>query len=115
MGKRITKAELKGCLRHYWRIRKWAKAQNPNDHPSSPLMFNSINEDYSGGSCVLCVSYTKRGCRFCPLNLNGHYCGKSNEPYKKMVYVKTWKGWIFYATKVAQTIMNLPRYPKKYI
>ena len=115
MAKYITKEELKQSLRHYWRMRKWARHQNPYDMPNRDIMDQAIEETWDGCYCVLCKTYSNRldhSCRPCPLLVNGFGCndsGENNSIWLSMGYCNTWAEWIIAATNMAIVIMKLPR------
>lgn len=107
MSKNITHEERKQSLRHYWRMRKWAKGQPENKWPSMGQMRDIINEAWDGGYCLLCKNYG-RYCNMCPLILNGYGCNNTGSLWRKMLTSKTWTEWIKNATEMARVIMRLP-------
>lgn len=117
MGKFITREQLKESLRHYWRMRKWAKWQDGNECPNVDYMEDVINEYWYDGDCALCQEFRSHGgteCGECPLFVNGFGCTEHDSPWSKMDKSKTWTEWIENATEMARVIMKLPRQQHKY-
>ena len=118
MGKLITREELKGSLRHYWRMRKWARTQDPEHFVDIDLMDEKLEECWCSEYCSLCVNYRSgkwsgqiyiRRCEDCPLQLAGFKCEEDDAPWHIMASSMKWKEWIVNATKMAQVIADLPR------
>jgi hypothetical protein len=115
MSKEITKEELKQSLRHYWRMRKWAKKQDGRTKINQLDIEEDIGESWDGEFCILCKTYgvfcASYGvfCDCCPLYLNDHDCNEIKSPWIKLNASKTWGQWIKAATEMARVIMKLPR------
>ncbi len=117
MAKLITREELKGSLRHYWRMRKWAGTQDPEHFADMNIMMEGIKEDWTSFYCVLCSKYYytqgkdtyHMTCDNCPLRIAGHRCEEDNSPWVNLAGSTSWEDWIGNATKMAQAIIDLPR------
>ena len=106
MAKEITKTELKASLRHYWRMRKWAR--NRHGSPDIDQMELLLGEGWDSDHCILCENYGD--CYICPLGENGHICGDTE--WNSMDCADTWDQWAEGATVMAEVIMKLPREKK---
>lgn len=115
MAKEITKEELKKSLRHYWRMRRWAKKQKDTKTQLvfSVTMNRAIDECWGAYHCILCSTYITcysiNVCSSCPLHLNGYTCKYANSVWSKLAHSKTWKEWVINSTAMARVIMRLPR------
>ena len=107
----ITKEENKVSIRHYWRMRKWAKTQDQHlIIPNEPDMFIVIGESYCAEDCILCENNTTTQyvCGLCPLYQEGYGCNQVGSPWRKMSYSSNWGTWIINATIMAMIIKRLP-------
>ena len=113
MAKEITREELKKSLRHYWRMRKWAKKQDFRETPDWDIMEEKLGETWSSEYCILCEGYGNeyiKTCPGCPLyeNKKGCVCD-DDSAWRQMQLAETWEEWITACANMAIVIMKLPR------
>ena len=109
MAKHITTEELKSVLRHYWKMRNWAKHQSPNSLAVMLSMKENIGEHWGGRYCVLCNQHFSTHCKECPLFMAGHDCNNRFSVWRRMDRSFTWGIWVVNATEMANVIIELPR------
>jgi hypothetical protein len=118
MSKYITDEELKKSLRHYWRMRFWAKHQPPDDYPAMAEMISHIYEGWYSNDCFLCEKYNIKvfkdlpsSCKGCPLFENDFPC-TFGSVWHSLAISLSWEVWIHRATAMAELIISLPREKK---
>lgn len=97
------------AIRHYNRMIKWAKTQNPKSKVSKKKMEKEIGESWSGRDCAYCTEYIAMWCGGCPLRPCGYATDYPGEVccsglYYKMLTTSIWSSWIKAAEKVRDFI-----------
>lgn len=112
--KAITREELKDTLRHYWRMRQWAKKQDGKNFAYFRTMYNEIGEAWLGVDCFLCRKYgigkIVDQCENCPVHENGENCIKvENSLWSQINYSENWDQWIEHVNVFCDWLIKLPR------
>jgi hypothetical protein len=113
MSFKLTKIEKKETLRHYWRMRAWAKKQEPEEYPLDSEMCYEIGETWFQDDCFLCLKYGKvlvngDTCVSCPLAINHQKCFYQNSLWDKIYRSKTWREWIENVNNFIKMFLELP-------
>lgn len=110
MGKEITPLELKHSLRHYWRMRQWARQQRNLKRSFYAKMVQDISESWLSNDCILCRHHRGYSCKTkCPLSLNGHNCQDDDSVWSQLSASLNTYQFAINATRMARIIMKLPR------
>lgn len=94
----------KKALKHYDRMIKYAKKQNPNDPPAFLKMLDDIGETWYHLDCTYCNIF-KDNCLLCSLSVHGSdssSCCMGLWSYMDKSY--TWKEWIGWAKLIKEYI-----------
>lgn len=87
---------IKKSIKHWERMIRWAKKQDPQKEAYYTEMARHLKEDWYSGSCALCTSYLKTNvyseshCFSCPIYVIGECCEGENDCETKECSV--WRG-----------------------
>lgn len=104
---------IRKSIRHWRRMVRWAKKQDPDSRKWSVVMMEEIGEFWSDHHCALCQEYEESDCRGCPLSEIGECCHKYNSAYDVVACADTWGGFVNAGKNMIRVLKSLRWFRRK--
>jgi len=101
------KMALYSSIKHWRRMIKWAKTQNPDTEPNHRDLWLGLQTVWNHGGCDVCKYFFMHLEEKCVLNPD--CCTKiriCHEAWNKLNFSKTWKEWIGYSQEFLAVLVK---------